>query len=79
MCLECEYGKECNVCGKRHHEDECEGVHCEACNDKDYYPLKLIDGKRRCSYCEDDYNKGGYNSEDDVPIGALYGLKVVKK
>jgi len=64
LCEKCD--KECAVCGEKHAEGDCEGVHCEACNDKDYYPLKLIDGKRRCSYCEDDYNKGGYNSDCSV-------------
>lgn len=48
----------CKCCGKKHGKDECEGVNCGACNDHDYYPLTLLDGVMRCSFCVDDYNNG---------------------
>lgn len=48
----------CKCCGKKHGKDECEGVNCGACNDHDYFPLTLLDGVMRCSFCVDDYNNG---------------------
>ena len=55
----------CKCCGKKHGDDECEGVNCGACNDHDYFPLTLLDGVMRCGFCVDDYNNGLECEEDD--------------
>ena len=62
-CLDC-YRQLRNAKQREYRKLKKEGVICEACGDRDYFRLTLLDGVMRCSFCVDDY----YHCDDEEEL-----------